>query len=134
MSRLTTRTAKKAVVKDGEQNVTNIYEQNPIHHVAIQAVIDKLTDYEEAEEQGRLIILTCRPDDTVYNIIPDRNIISELVIRSVQIFKKGVFFEWVLVDGIHDNIFGFSETQLGKSVFLTRAEAESALREVQGSE
>ena len=37
----------------------------------IEKAIDKLATYEDAEEQGRLVILPCAVEDAVYYINPD---------------------------------------------------------------
>lgn len=39
----------------------------------IGAAIDKLSEYETAEEEGRMVVLPCSPKDTLYFLVDDCN-------------------------------------------------------------
>lgn len=99
-----------------------------------QQLIDKLAYYEDLEEQGRLVILPCKVGDTVYGINTDRNIVSALKIISVKIYSYAIYFDYQLIDGIYKNIVSFADADIGKTVFLTKAEAEERLKELRGGE
>lgn len=60
-----------------------------------------------------------------------RGIVSTYEVISVHISYCSVLVGWNLIDGIYSNLNGFEISALGKSVFLTRAEAEAALRREQ---
>ena len=60
-----------------------------------------------------------------------RGIVSTYEVISVHISYCSVLVGWNLIDGIYSNLNGFEISALGKSVFLTRAEAETALRREQ---
>lgn len=92
--------------------------------------IEKLATYEDLEEQGLLVRLPCKAGDTVY--VPTRNFVSELRITlvSVDTNDMAMYFSWLLNSGIYPNLDGFSGYELGKSVFLTREEAEKKLEEM----
>ena len=96
----------------------------------IQQVFKKLADYEDLEEQGLLVRLPCKVGDTVY--VPTRNFISELRITlvSVNTNEMAMYFSWLLNSGIYPNLDGFHGYDLGKTVFLTREEAEKKLEEM----
>ena len=97
----------------------------------LNAVSDKLGEYERAEEQDLLVRLPCKVGDIVY--VPTRNFISELRITMASINNRGkLYFSWVLDEdkGIYPNLDGFSGCELGKTVFLTREEAEKKLEEM----
>lgn len=94
----------------------------------IQQVFKKLADYEDLEEQGLLVRLPCKVGDTVY--VPTRNFISELRIIMISVDMHGTYFSWKLNSGIYPNLDGFSINKLGKTVFLTREEAEKKLEEM----
>lgn len=94
----------------------------------IQQVFKKLADYEDLEEQGLLVRLPCKVGDTVY--VPTRNFISELRIIMISVDMHGAYFGWKLNSGIYPNLDGFSINKLGKTVFLTREEAEKKLEEM----
>lgn len=120
MERLTERMEN---APDGESNV---WVKN---HDYIKAS-EKLAEYEDLEEQGLLVRLPCNVGDTVY--VPTRNFISELRITLVSINTNdmAMYFSWLLNSGIYPNLDGFSGYELGKTVFLTREEAEKKLEEM----
>ena len=72
---------------------------------------DKLAEYEDLEEQGFLLKLPCKVGDTVYQIDAERVYESEV--------------KWIIFDC--DDI-AFDERAIGGSIFLTREEAEAALK------
>lgn len=89
--------------------------------------IEKLATYEDLEEQGLLVRLPCKVGDTVY--VPTRNFVSELRITLVSVDTNDMtmYFSWLLNIGIYPNLDGFFGRELGKTVFLTREEAEKKL-------
>ena len=94
----------------------------------VKNMIKKLATYEDLEEKGLLVRLPCKVGDTVY--VPTRNFISELRIIMVSVDMHGTYFRWMLNSGIYPNLDGFSRSKLGKTVFLTREEAEKKLEEM----
>lgn len=94
----------------------------------------QLEEYQQLEEQGRLICLPCKVGDTVYGINIDRNIVYALKIISVRIYSYAIYFDYQLIDGIYKNIDSFADTNVGKTVFLTKPEAEAKLKELRGGE
>ena len=94
----------------------------------LEKVLEKLATYEDLEEQGLLVRLPCKVGDTVY--VPTRNFVSELRITMVSVDMHGAYFSWMLNSGIYPNLDGFSKSKLGKTVFLTREEAEKKLEEL----
>lgn len=93
--------------------------------------LNKLTEYEDLEEQGKLLKLDCAVGDTVYEAQKLRERIQEYIITAVYALKGGITYEWKLKDrkGIYGNLNGFSEFDIRKTVFLTEEEAEAALKE-----
>ena len=91
---------------------------------------NKWQEYKDLEEQGLLVRLPCKVGDTVY--VPTRNFVSELRITlvSVDTNDMAMYFSWLLNSGIYPNLDGFSGYELGKTVFLTREEAEKKLEEI----
>lgn len=89
--------------------------------------MDKLADYEDLEEQGRLIKLPCKVGDTVYCINPDKNTINELVVYGFDIRPLQRFVYDYMGARLNFN-------QFGKTVFLTKSEAEAKLKELRGRE
>lgn len=100
-------------------------------------VADRLEEYKELEEQGLLLKLPCKIGDNVYSVT--RNFISEYKICSFEKYLEGFFFNWTCEKGIYPslrytNIRGFVGNKIGKTVFLTKEEAEKALKEMEGAE
>lgn len=97
-------------------------------------ILTKLGEYEDAEEQGKLVKLPCKVGDVVYGINTDRNIVSALKIISTKIYSYAIYFDYQLIDGIYKNIVSFADIDFGKTVFLTKSEAEAKLKELKGGE
>ena len=81
----------------------------------------------EADRAGRLAVLPCKPGDTVYEVT-SRKTISEYRVKAIRVELFCTFIEWDIVAGFVDkSIFGVPVNEIGKTVFLTREEAEKAL-------
>ena len=92
------------------------------------SVCEKLGKYEDLEEQGRLVILPCKVGDTLYRLVP--NLYREYVeikIAQFVINKNGIYFTT-------DKGVSWSADKIGKTVFLTKSEAEAKLKELRGGE
>lgn len=116
----------------------------------LQALINKLAAYEDAEEQGLLLKLPCKVGDAVYLIDKDENNrlqVYEGKWRRVSLVQtsKNSSFELCgeISYDIHDCFYndgrtmeqgmyvGQESTRIGKVVFLTREEAEAKLKEME---
>lgn len=100
-----------------------------VDYLNILGALMKLQDYEDLEEQGLLLKLPCKIGDTVYAIT--RNFISEYLICSIEKDDEGFFFNWRCKKGIYKNVWGFTDYEIGKSVFLTKEAAEKALERLE---
>jgi hypothetical protein len=76
-----------------------------------------------------VIVPPCKVGDTVYQIQPTRNRVQAYEVTSYKFNGISYFFSWVLKDrkGFYENVEGFSDIQIGKTVFLAKEEAEQAL-------
>ena len=117
---------------DSNDSVENYMKANCIkcaeEHEQLAEWLEELKSYKDAEEQGLFVRLPCKVGDTVY--VPTRNFVSELRITMVSVNMHEAYFSWMLNSGIYPNLDGFSKSKLGKSVFLTREEAEKKLEEM----
>lgn len=97
------------------------------HHDYISAA-EKLARYEDLEEQGRLIELPCKIGDTVY-VVEDWGYRKELKEREVGVIAlKGINdFSKEFWEDVYGGILG-NFSNIGKTVFFTKAEAEAALK------
>lgn len=117
---------------DSNDSVENYMKANCIkcaeEHEQLAEWLEELKSYKDAEEQGLLVRLQCKVGDTVY--VPTRNFISELRITMVSVDMHEAYFSWMLNSGIYPNLDGFHGYELGKTVFLTREEAEKKLEKL----
>ena len=117
----------------------------------IDDVIDKLADYEDLEEQGRLVIPPCKVGDTVYLIDRDENNKFKVYkgkwerVSLVQTLKDGSLnlcgeISYDIYDCFYDDgrtmkrrmYVGQEHAEIGKVVFLTKPEAEARRKELRG--
>ena len=88
----------------------------------------RLRELAEADKDGRLVVLPCKVGDTVYEVT-SRKTISEYRVKAIRVELFCTFIEWDIVAGFVDkSIFGVPVDEIGKTVFLTREEAEKALK------
>lgn len=90
-------------------------------------LIEKLGKYEDLEEQGRLIKLPCKVGDTIYGL--HKAMVCELDAETIGISKMPSGEILYLIDG-----WELDKGDFGKTVFLTKAEAEAKLKELRGEE
>ncbi len=90
--------------------------------------IDHLRELVQAEQDGRLAVLPCKIGDTLYDIYDaklDRiGDVREIKVRDIHVYIDKREKPWLIVDGYY-----FSLSDFYKTVFLTREEAEAALKE-----
>ena len=87
----------------------------------------RLRELAEADRDGRLAVLPCKAGDTVYEVT-SRKTVSEYRVKAIRVELFCTFIEWDIVAGFVDkSIFGVPVDEIGKTVFLTREEADRAL-------
>ena len=91
------------------------------------AVAKKLKEYEDMEEQDRLLKLPCKVGEIVYYINPNKNTINELVVYSFDIRPLQHFACDYMGARLNFN-------QFGKTVFLTKEEAKAAMDKLKGKD
>lgn len=97
----------------------------------IDAVYRKLKDYEDLEEQGRLIKLPCKVGDTIYavGVLGFETVEEYRVIRvdyrsNLATDRSEFYIVAFLTSNLKADI-GFYDKEFGKNVFLTKSEAEA---------
>ena len=99
----------------------------------IDDVIDKLAQYEALEEQGRLVILPCKIGDTIYEVsyenrefVIKEHIVKEFIYRTYRFPRIEIYCE-------NENGFLVCNNigKLDECLFLTQAEAEQKLKEME---
>lgn len=100
----------------------------------IDAVYRKLKEYEDDEEQGFLLRLPCKVGDVLYFAHHDRVISSEVLSAKyhAEAENHGVFIRERLTIDVEGVSAEIDFCDIGKTVFLTRKEAEAKLKEMEG--
>ena len=110
-------------------------------HKQVSEYLRKLKDYEDLDEQGRLVKLPCKVGDTVWD-----NDFGRPCAYTITAFSFGECEEYICkpvttkeVVFYYENSSGsitgsFAESAIGKSVFLNKSEAEAKLKELRGGE
>lgn len=87
--------------------------------------VDRLAEYEDLEEQGKLLKLPCAVGDVVYEIDPIGESIEKKKIDSVELHEYGVSIFAKDISGSFDT---YDMSDFGAVVFLSKEEAEAALK------
>lgn len=91
------------------------------------ALLNRIRDLAEADKDGRLEVLPCKVGDTLYEVT-GRKTISEYRVKAIRVELFCVFIEWEIEKGfVWQSLTGITQNEIGKTVFLTREEAEKAL-------
>jgi hypothetical protein len=89
--------------------------------------IDRLRELAKADKDGRVVVLPCKVGDRLYEVT-GRKTISVYEVRAIRVELFGLFIEWDIVEGfVWQSLAGINAGEIGKTVFLTREEAEVAL-------
>ena len=107
-------------------------------------IIERLAEYEDLEEHGLLLRLPCKVGDTVWVITSPFNVFNgiehnknlrnecyEAFISSITIYKDGL--QYRISAKVTNQLIGayYNEKNFGNTVFLTQAEAEQKLNEME---
>lgn len=99
----------------------------------VQEALKKLYEYEQMEEQGLIMKLPCKVGDNIWWFNKGKLIESKVISFSVN--KDGVeriYVKYFYYIGINPFCaYGIEVKEFGKSVFLTKEEAEKALKEME---
>jgi hypothetical protein len=114
---------------------------------ALETIAERLANREQAEEQGLLLRLPCKVGDTVYVVTSPFNVfddieydenmkdeVYEAYVSSVSFYESGE--QYRIYAKVTNHFIGayFRECDFGKTVFLTKEEAEAKLAEMEGAE
>lgn len=88
----------------------------------IQKAIEKLAKYEDLEEQGLLLRLLCKVGDTLYLPYSRPRYVKEVIVTDFMFDGCDLH---ILTDFIT-----LGNRDIGKTIFLTKEEAEQALKQI----
>lgn len=91
--------------------------------------MDKIREWVKADKENRLVVPPCKVGDMLYEVT-GRKTISVYKVKAIRVELFGLFIEWDIVEGfVWQSLAGINAGEIGKTVFLTREEAEKALKE-----
>ena len=100
-------------------------------------IIERLTEYEDLEEQGLLLRLPCKVGDTVYRYIEEKGYVLEYTVWNISMsaYESGGID--IVIEGCaesEDEVedeFSLSLIDFENEFFNTREEAEQKLKEME---
>ncbi|MCM1509086.1 MAG: hypothetical protein NC177_18400, partial [Ruminococcus flavefaciens] len=98
----------------------------------LENAVKKLNYYANLKEQGRLIELPCKVGDTVYHYDEDFSTILPYSVSLMSVPYVDAPIQYEALCSNRDELLSainFTINNIGKTVFLTRKEAEQALKE-----
>lgn len=136
MERLTERykdpIANTVLIKEcGDKLCKNICDdiEYDCSKCGLEKALEKLADYEDLEEQGLLVRLPCKVGDIMFTINKGaKNPIIELTVTQINITRRSYNLE--VIDRDCGELMCF-KNDIGKTIFLTREEAEKKLEEME---
>lgn len=107
----------------------------------LKLALDKLAEYENLEEQGRLIKLPCKVGDTVWQImvvgVQGKNIkygIFKAIVTKISVDYQMNFLLSTITEDEKRYRNEVTSTAIGDTMFFTKSEAEAKLKELRGAE
>lgn len=88
--------------------------------------IGRMRELIKADKERRVVLLPCEVGDTVWAILDGAKYARECKVDFVNIGSFGTTIVFVVKDGLREQ-YGVTAAAFGKTVFLTREEAEEAL-------
>lgn len=99
-------------------------------------LLEQLKEYQQLEEQGRLIKLPCKVGDTIYAV----GVLGCETVEQYKVIKvdyhsnlatdRSEFYIVAFSTSNPKADIGFYDKEFGKNVFLTKSEAEAKLKEL----
>ena len=93
--------------------------------------ISRLVELAEADKDGRVVVLPCKVGHRVFALLDTDKHISECEVKQIGLCDE-IGFVGLEPIGARGREYGVSLKGFGKTVFLTREEAEKALAEMEG--
>ena len=133
MTRLTKRVGENITYNQERKIECSVYcdecSQGTANCKTVREMIKKLADYEDAEEQRLFLRLPCKVGDTIFYL--NGKLILEYEVTGFAVDRTGAWLVYVehYADKT-DKAYGyrFDVDKIGKTVFLTKEEAEQALK------
>ena len=92
----------------------------------LHSALMELKKYQEADKDGRIVVLPCKVGDIVWANLDGMRHTRKCVIEFANIGSHVTTIVFSTVDGLREQ-YGVNPVSFGKTVFLTREEAEKTL-------
>lgn len=93
--------------------------------------VERLRELYKADKEGRVVVLPCKVGDTVFARLNNKSkYVCECKVKQIVVGNIG--FVTFAPIGDPEREYGVSLRGFGKTVFLSREEAEKALQEMEG--
>ena len=116
----------------------NMFKWDVIRHLRdfVEAYREQLEEHQQLEEQGRLVKLPCKVGDVLYRVNKGAKE-PVIMMRVLQLYIKQLHKDRTVIKIIAINDENMGEScyfleDIGKTVFLTKSEAEARLKELRG--
>ena len=98
------------------------------------AILGALGIASATEDSGQtpetVVVPPCKVGDRLYEVT-GRKTISVYKVKAIRVELFGLFIEWDIVEGfVWQSLSGINAEEIGKTVFLTREEAEKVLEAI----
>lgn len=89
--------------------------------------VERIRELLKSDRDERLVVLPCKVGDMLYEVT-GRKTISVYKVIAIRVELFGLFIDWDIKEGfVWQSLSGINAGEIGKTVFLTREEAEKVL-------
>ena len=103
-----------------------VFLEDMIGEQKVSEALDRFRQLVKADRDGRLVVLPCKAGQRVFALLDTDKHISECEVKQIGMGNKTNFIGLEPI-GARGREYGVSLNGFGKTVFLTREEAEAAL-------
>lgn len=134
MTRLTKRVGENITYNQERKIECSVYcdecSQGTANCKTVREMVKKLADYEDAEEQGLLLRLPVKIGEKLFTVEKFFNTAKSTIYEYTfdGIEKDGLR---LMYKGRKEDVCVFDIEEIGKTVFLTKEEAEQALKQIE---
>lgn len=110
-------------LQDLKNAFNELKEENKRFKFSNSMLEKELQEYRQLDEQGLLLKLPCKVGDTIYLLDYEERKFDEATVEEIMIDSEGLFINTDYANYLHTKL---------EYVFLTKAEAQTALEKMKG--